>query len=81
MKPKKYLWPWTTKPVIRVEITTSERWINKISIDAWFVRIGQYLANICILRVQNNQNIETIAFKVVQMKLLATHITNQKFSF
>ncbi len=30
------------------------------------------------LRVQNNQNIEKIAFKVVQMKFLAMHITNQK---
>ncbi len=28
-----------------------------------------------------NQNIEKIAFKVVQMKFLAIHITNQKLSF
>ncbi len=33
------------------------------------------------LRVQKNQNIEKIAFKVVQMKSLAMHITNQKLSF
>ncbi len=33
------------------------------------------------LRVQKNQNIEKIAFKVVQMKFLAMHITNQKLSF
>ncbi len=33
------------------------------------------------LRVQNNLNIEKIAFKVVQMKLLAIYITNQKLSF
>ncbi len=26
--------------------TSSESWINKISIDVWFVRIGQYLAEI-----------------------------------
>ncbi len=26
--------------------TSSESWINKLSIDAWFVRIGQYLADI-----------------------------------
>ncbi len=32
------------------------------------------------LRVQKNQNLEKIAFKVVQMKFLATHITNQKLS-
>ncbi len=31
--------------------------------------------------MQNNQNIEKIAFKVVQMKFLAMHITNQKLSF
>ncbi len=31
------------------------------------------------LRVQ--KNIEKIAFKVVQMKFLAMHITNQKWSF
>ncbi len=33
------------------------------------------------LRVQKNLNIEKITFKVVQMKLLAMHITNQKLSF
>ncbi len=33
------------------------------------------------LRVQKNLNIEKIAFKVVQMKLLAMNITNQKLSF
>ncbi len=31
--------------------------------------------------MQKNQNIEKIIFKVVQMKFLAMHITNQKFSF
>ncbi len=30
------------------------------------------------LRVQKNLNIEKIGFKVVQMKFLAMHITNQK---
>ncbi len=33
------------------------------------------------LRVRKNLNIEKIAFKVVQMKFLAMHITNQKLSF
>ncbi len=33
------------------------------------------------LRVQKNLNIEKIAFKVVQMKFLAMHITNLKLSF
>ncbi len=32
------------------------------------------------LRVQKNLNTEKIAFKVVQMKFLAMHITNQKLS-
>ncbi len=60
--------------------TSSESWINNISIDVWFVMIGQYL-KIWNLRVQKNLNIEKITFKVVQMKFLAMHITNQKLSF
>ncbi len=39
---------------------SSESWINNISIDAWFVMIGQYL-KIC----KKNLNIEKIIFKVV----------------
>ncbi len=31
--------------------------------------------------VQKNLNIEKITFKVVQIKFLAMHITNQKLSF
>ncbi len=31
--------------------------------------------------MQKNINTEKIAFKVVQMKFLAMHITNKKFSF
>ncbi len=31
--------------------------------------------------MQKNLNIEKIIFKVVQMKFLAMHITNQKISF
>ncbi len=52
-----------------------------------FVRIGQYLAEIQLFEnlesegKQKNQNIEKIAFKVVQIKFLAMHITNQKLSF
>uniref|UniRef100_A0A671QZA2 Ecotropic viral integration site 5 protein homolog n=1 Tax=Sinocyclocheilus anshuiensis TaxID=1608454 RepID=A0A671QZA2_9TELE len=57
--------------------------INKPSIDAWFVRIGQYLAEIQLFENlesegAKNLNIEKIAFKVVQMTSLAMHITNQK---
>ncbi len=43
------MWPWTTKPVIRVNYfeiaiyTSSESWINELSIDV-FGRIGQYLS-------------------------------------
>ncbi len=88
-----YMWPWTTKPVIRanyyeIEIyTSSESWINNLSIDVWFVMIGQYLARdatVCksgIWGCKKNLNIEKIIFKVVQMKFLAMHITNQKLSF
>ncbi len=46
--------------------------------------IGQYLVEIQLfenLRMQKNQNIEKITFKVVQMKSLAMHITNQKLHF
>ncbi len=66
----------------KIEIYTStESWIHKLSIDVWLVRIGQYLAEILNLRVQNNLNIEKIAFKVFQMKYLAMHIIYQKISF
>ncbi len=47
--------------------------MNKLSIDVWFVMIGQYLAEIQLF-----ENIEKITFKVVQTKFLAMHITNQK---
>ncbi len=33
------------------------------------------------LRVHKKQNTEKIAFKIVQMKFLAMHITNQKLRF
>ncbi len=33
------------------------------------------------LREQKNLNIEKITFKIVQIKFLAMHITNQKLSF
>ncbi len=59
---------------------SSESWINNISIDVWFVMIGQYLRK-RNLRVQKNINIEKIIFKVVQMKFLAMHISNKKLSF
>ncbi len=42
--------------------------------------IGQYL-KIWNLRKQKNLNIEKIIFKVVQIKFIAMHITNQKLCF
>ncbi len=57
-----------------------ERWINKLSIDIWYVMIGQYLSEIQLLWIWN-LNIEKITFKVVQMKFLAMHITKQKLRF
>ncbi len=56
--------------------TSPESWINKLSIDVWFVRIGQYLAEIQLFENlesegAKNLNIEKIAFKDVQMKFLA----------
>ncbi len=49
--------------------------------------IGQYLADIQLFEnleyeaVKKNHNIEKIAFKIVQMKFSAMHITIKKFSF
>ncbi len=48
--------------------------------------IGQYLAETQLFEnlkseVKKNLNIKKFAFKVVQMKFLAMHITNQKLSF
>ncbi len=59
---------------------SSERWINKLSIDVWFVRIGRYIFGwdttiwkSGIWGCKKNQ--------VVQMKFSAMHVTNQKFSY
>ncbi len=62
----------TTKQAIRVN--KFESWINKFSVDVWFVRIGQYLAEIQLFenlesedaKKKENQNISKIAFKFVQ---------------
>ncbi len=63
-----------------------QSWINKLSIDVWFVMIGQYLTEKQLFvnlesEGAKNLNIVKIAFKVVKMKFLAMHITNQKLSF
>ncbi len=71
----------------QIEIyAASESWINMLSIDVWFVRIGQYLAEMQLFEYLESEgakklNTEKITFKVVQMKSLAIHITNQKLSF
>ncbi len=66
--------------------TSSENWINDLSIDVWFVMIWQYLEEIQLFENLESEgakklNIEKITFKVVQMKFLAMHITNQKWGF
>ncbi len=73
--------------LFKIEIyTSSESWINNISIDVMFVMIGQYLAEIQLFENlesegAKNLNIEKIIFKVAQMKCLVMHITKQKWSF
>ncbi len=59
--------------------------MNKLSIDVLQYPLGYYniwprynYSNIWNLRVLKDLNIEKIAFKVVQTKFLAMHITNQK---
>ncbi len=59
------LGPWITKPFLSVFF---------FYIDVWFVRIGQYLAEIQLFEnlesegAKQNLNIEKIIFKVVQIK-------------
>ncbi len=74
------------KSIIPNNTSSSEspKIIHKIFIDVWFVRIGQYLAEMELfenLRMHKNLNIEKIAFKVVQIMFLAMHITNQNLDF
>ncbi len=67
----------------KIEIyTSSKSWINKLSIDVWFA-FGRdtTIWKSGIWGRKKNLNIEKIAFKVVQMKFLAMHITYQKLSF
>ncbi len=82
-------WPWTTKPVLSVNFfkiemyASSESWINELSIDVWSVMIWQYLAEKQLFENLESEgakklNIEKIILKVIQMKFLAMHITNQK---
>ncbi len=73
----------TTKLVKRVNFliyTSSQIWINKLYIEVWYlaeIKRFKYLES----EGARNQTIEKIALKVVQMKFLAMHITNQKLYF
>ncbi len=70
-----------------IEIYTSpERWINKLYIDVWFVRIGQYLAEMQLFENRESESaknikIVKIALKNFQITFLAIHITYQKLRF
>ncbi len=72
-------------PFLEIEMyTSSESWINKLSIDVWFVRtiFGQH-TTIWISGIwgcKKIKNIEKITFKFVQIKFLAMQITNQQLS-
>ncbi len=52
----------------------------KLSNDVWFVRIGQYLAEIKLFEnlesedAKKNLNIEKTAFKIVWMEFISMHI-------
>ncbi len=67
--------------------------MENVTLDHKIIRLvcgllGQYLVEIQLTLLENlesrckkNLNIETIAFKVVQIKFFALHFTNQKISF
>ncbi len=62
---------------LEIEIyALSESWINKLSFH-WCMVCYENLES----EGAKNLNIEKIIFKVVQIKFLAMHITNQKLSF
>ncbi len=50
----------TTKPVLSVNFSklTSKSWINKFPIDVWFVRIGQYLAEIQLFEYLESEGVK-----------------------
>ncbi len=69
--------PWTTKPVIPVIFF----W-DQLSIDIWFVTREQYLADIQLCENLESEGAKEYkywenAFKAVQMKSSAMHITIQ----
>ncbi len=56
------MWPWTTKPIIRVNFF--QNWdlyiIWKLSIGVWFVWIGQYLAEIQLFEYLESEGAKKI---------------------
>ncbi len=92
---KSYLWPWTTKPVIGCFYLFIHNYellyihYEKISFPWMYVfydrtTFGQdktiWKSGIWGLK-KKKLNISKIPFKVVQMKFLTIHITNQKLGF
>ncbi len=60
--------------------------MNKLSIDVWLVRTGQYLAEIQLFENLESEGAKIKILRkspqnVVQIKFLAMHITDQKLSF
>ncbi len=64
-----YMYIYTSFPLMYVLLGSDNIWLRYNYLKIWNVRC------------KKNQDIEKIAFKVVQMNSLALHITNQKLSF
>ncbi len=64
----------------KLRLYISESWINKVCYDRTIFGLDTTIWNL-ESESAKNLNIEKIAFKFVQMKFLAMHITNQKLSF
>ncbi len=76
------MWPWTTKPVISVSLFKCSFIPLKpelISFPLMYALLGW--DNIWLTKFFFLLNIEKIAFKLVQIKFLAMHITNQTIRF
>ncbi len=86
------MWPWTTKLVIRVNFYTSssrfkhhKSWLNKLSIDVWFVRIGPYLAKIQLFGNPESEGAKKSKYwenlLEIEKKFLAKENISQELSF
>ncbi len=65
------MWPWATKPFISVNFLLDRTIFGR---DTTIWKTGIWVC-------KKIPNTEKIAFKVVQMKSLAMHISNQKWTF